>query len=68
MGFESEFLLNAFKKYRGLLFIFLFFSLPPHAVLDVVVDDEIQFLFGKAVVPGKDAIDFVKNELSCLFK
>ncbi len=45
---------------------FLLVCLPPHAVLDVVVDDEVQFLLGKAVMSGKDAVDFVKNELSCI--
>jgi hypothetical protein len=54
MGLESEFPLNVFEIYHDLLFIFLLFSFPPHAVFDVVVDDEVQFLLGTAVVPGKD--------------
>jgi hypothetical protein len=27
----------------------------------VIVDDEVQFLLGKAVVPGENAVDFVEN-------
>jgi hypothetical protein len=42
--------------------------LPPHAEFDIVVDDEVQLLLGKAVVPGEDTVDFVKNELTCRFK
>ncbi len=60
MGFESEYPLKAFEKYRGLLFIFLFFNFPSHAVLDIVFDDEVQFLLSKAIVSGKDAVDFVR--------
>jgi hypothetical protein len=41
--------------------LILFPCLPPHAVLDVVVDDEVQFLLGKVVVPGKDTIDSVDD-------
>ena len=35
--------------------------LPPHAVLDVVVDDEVQFLVGEAVVLRQNAVDFVDD-------
>ena len=42
-----------------------------NTVLDVVVDDEIQFLVGEAVMFSKDAVDFVyyrfaKPRLECL--
>lgn len=31
----------------------------PHSILDVVVDDEVEFLLGEAVVAGKSVIDRV---------
>ena len=39
--------------------------LQSHSVLDVVVDDEIQFLVGEAVVFGEDAVDFVDYGFAC---
>jgi hypothetical protein len=36
-------------------------GVPPHAVLDVVIDDEIQLLGGKAVMLRQDAINLVDN-------
>ena len=35
------------------------FQLVTHTILDVVVDDEVEFLFCKAVVLGQDFVDFV---------
>jgi hypothetical protein len=37
-------------------FLLLTFAIAPHAVFDVVVDDEVEFFVGEAVVLGKDAI------------
>ncbi len=41
--------------------LFFLLCLPPHAVLDVAINDEVHLLLGKAVVPGKDTIDFVED-------
>ena len=38
--------------------------LPPHAVLDVVVDDEVQFLLGESVVLRQLLVDFVDDGFS----
>ncbi len=38
-------------------------SLPAHAVFDVVVDDEVQFLFRETVVLGEDGVDRGKDGL-----
>ena len=35
-----------------------------HSVLDVVVDDEVQLLFGEAVVRGEDFVDLVNDGLA----
>ena len=32
-----------------------------HAIFDVVVDDEVEFFVGEAVVVGKDAIGLVND-------
>ena len=37
-----------------------------HTILDIVVDDEIQFLVGEAVMFGKDTVNFVYNRLGFL--
>ena len=43
---------------------FLFdFRLPPHPVLEVVVDDEVQLLLGKPVVRRQHPVDFVDDRL-----
>ena len=39
----------------------LIFISPPHAVLDVVIDDEIQFFVGEAVVSGEYAVYFIDD-------
>jgi hypothetical protein len=42
-----------------------FFTLPsisPHAVLDAVVDDEVQFFISEAVVLGEDAVYFIYDK------
>jgi len=33
------------------------FPIAPHAVSDVVIDDEVEFFIGEAIVVGKDAIN-----------
>ena len=38
-----------------------------HPVLDVVVDDEVQFIIGEAVVFCQDAVDFVDDTLRLLY-
>ena len=40
-----------------------FVELVAHAVFDVVVDDEVQFLFRKAVVLRQQLVDFVNDGL-----
>src|SRR3970040_1236459 len=35
-----------------------------HSVLDVVVNDEVQFRFGEAVVPCQNGVDFVDDWLA----
>ena len=42
--------------FEGILFT-PFFNFPPHAVLDVVVDDEVQLLVHKAIILGEDSSD-----------
>ncbi len=42
-------------------FILLCLSGKPHAVLDVVVDDEVEFLVGKSIVLGENAVDFIND-------
>ena len=37
--------------------------LPAHAVFDIVVNDEVQFLICQAVVVGQHAVDFVDDVL-----
>jgi hypothetical protein len=32
-----------------------------HAVLDVVIDDEVEFFIGETVVPSKDKVDLVND-------
>jgi len=41
--------------------LFIFVQLIAHAVLDVVVNDEVEFLLREAVVLGKDFVDFVDD-------
>ena len=47
--------------------LFIFVQLIAHAVLDVVVDDEVEFLLREAVVLGKDFVDFVDDGLYVFF-
>jgi len=43
---------------------FLFdFRLPPHPVLDVVVDDEVQLLVREPVMHRQHPVDFVDDRL-----
>jgi len=43
---------------------FLFdFRLPPHPVLDVVVDDEVQLLVREPVMRRQHPVDFVDDRL-----
>ena len=41
-------------------------QLLPHSILDVVVDDEVQFLFGKTVVLRQQFVDFVDDGLGTI--
>jgi hypothetical protein len=37
-------------------FLTLVYPVPPQAVLDVIVDDELQFFVGEPIVLGQDSI------------
>lgn len=39
--------------------ILVFFCILPHAILDIVVDDEVELFVCKAVVLGQHAVDLV---------
>ena len=44
----------------------LFATISPHSVLDIVIDDEIEFLVGEAVVSSQHRVDLVENCLGSL--
>jgi len=55
-SFEQA-VLNVVKYARHVaLLLFLIFTGLPHAVLDIVVDNEIQFFVGEAIMFGKDTV------------
>lgn len=47
---------------RHILFL-LAFGIATHAILDVIVDDEVQFLFRKPVMLCKQGVDLVNDGL-----
>jgi len=62
-GFEQV-VFNVVKDARhGALLLFLVCAVSPHAVLDVVVNDEIQFFISEAVMPSEYTIYLVDDRL-----
>src|SRR5207302_1565170 len=59
----SSMRLSMLSKMRGMvcLLLALFSAVTPHTILDIVVDNEIQFLVCEAVVFGEDAVYFVDD-------